>query len=82
MIAQLQASMKNQSAHMITEPEKTLSSNSDVFFTRDYTISSIDEGNKIYLDSGAGKFVVNKLNLLTNVTPSNKKSTLMEILLR
>ncbi|MBW0535009.1 hypothetical protein O181_074724 [Austropuccinia psidii MF-1] len=31
MIAKLQASMKTQSAHMITEPEKALSSDSNVF---------------------------------------------------
>ncbi|MBW0470027.1 hypothetical protein O181_009742 [Austropuccinia psidii MF-1] len=74
MIAKLQASMRNQSAHMIIEPEnKTLSSDSDVFVVQDSPVFSIDDGNKIYLDSGAGKSVVNRLNLLTNVTPVQQK---------
>ncbi|MBW0589444.1 hypothetical protein O181_129159, partial [Austropuccinia psidii MF-1] len=58
---------------MITEPEKALSSDSDVFVVQENAVFSIDEGNKIYLDSGAGKSVVNKLNLLTNITPVQQK---------
>ncbi|MBW0509436.1 hypothetical protein O181_049151 [Austropuccinia psidii MF-1] len=73
MIAKLQASMKTQSVHMITEPEKALSSGSDVFVIQEDTIFSIDEGNKIYLDSGAGKSVVNRLDILTNITPVQQK---------
>ncbi|MBW0540519.1 hypothetical protein O181_080234 [Austropuccinia psidii MF-1] len=74
MIAKLQASMRNQLAHMITEPEnKTLRSDSDVFVVQDSTIFSIYDSKKIYLDSGAGKSVVNRLDLLTNVTPVQKK---------
>ncbi|MBW0534763.1 hypothetical protein O181_074478 [Austropuccinia psidii MF-1] len=74
MIAKLQASMRNQSAHMITEPEnKTLSSDSNVFIVQDSTIFSINNSNKIYLDSGAGKSVVNRLDLLANMTPVQQK---------
>ncbi|MBW0473510.1 hypothetical protein O181_013225 [Austropuccinia psidii MF-1] len=58
---------------MITEPEKALSSDSDVFVVQENAVFSIDKGNKIYLDSGAGKSVVNKLNLLTNITPVQQK---------
>ncbi|MBW0493580.1 hypothetical protein O181_033295 [Austropuccinia psidii MF-1] len=73
MIAKLQASLTNQSAHMITELEKALSSDLDVFVIQEDSIFSIDKGNKIYLDSGAGKSVVNRLNLLTSVTPVQQK---------
>ncbi|MBW0478721.1 hypothetical protein O181_018436 [Austropuccinia psidii MF-1] len=73
MISKLQASMKNQSEHMITEPEKALSSDLDIFVIQKDTIFSIDKGNKIYLDSGEGKSVVNRLNLLTKITPVQQK---------
>ncbi|MBW0553965.1 hypothetical protein O181_093680 [Austropuccinia psidii MF-1] len=54
MIKKLQASMKPQSAHLATEKmNDTISSDSDTFIVKEEAIYSSDDGNKIYLDSGA-----------------------------
>ncbi|MBW0461712.1 hypothetical protein O181_001427 [Austropuccinia psidii MF-1] len=55
MIEKLQASMKPQSEHLATEKiNDTISSDSNAFIVQEEAIYSADDGNKIYLDSGAG----------------------------
>ncbi|MBW0554159.1 hypothetical protein O181_093874, partial [Austropuccinia psidii MF-1] len=71
MISRLQATINKQAVHLVNE-EKTVQNNSDsdTFMIQEDFIFSTDE-NKIYLDSGAGKLVVNDLSLLTNVMEIN-----------
>ncbi|MBW0542686.1 hypothetical protein O181_082401 [Austropuccinia psidii MF-1] len=67
MLEKLQASMKPQSAHLTTESNiKTVSSDSDAFMVKEDMIFTVNDSNKIYLDSGAGKSVVNNLRYLSN----------------
>ncbi|MBW0543292.1 hypothetical protein O181_083007 [Austropuccinia psidii MF-1] len=67
MIEKMQASMKPQSAHLATEKiNDTISSDSDAFIVKEEAIYSVDDGNKIYLDSGAGKSVFNHLKYLSD----------------
>ncbi|MBW0480305.1 hypothetical protein O181_020020 [Austropuccinia psidii MF-1] len=67
MIEKLQASMKPQSAHLATEKiNDTISSYSDAFIVEEEAIYSADDGNRSYLDSGAGKSVVNNMKYLSD----------------
>ncbi|MBW0477040.1 hypothetical protein O181_016755 [Austropuccinia psidii MF-1] len=71
MIARLQATINKQTVHLVTEDKKVqINSDSDTFMIQEDFILNTDE-NKIYLDSGAGKSVVNDLSLLTNVMEIN-----------
>ncbi|MBW0516786.1 hypothetical protein O181_056501 [Austropuccinia psidii MF-1] len=55
MLEKLQASMKPQSAHLTTESNiKTVSSDSNSFMVKEDMVFTVDNNNKIYLDSGAG----------------------------
>ncbi|MBW0573243.1 hypothetical protein O181_112958 [Austropuccinia psidii MF-1] len=71
MISRLQATINKQAVHLVNE-DKTVQNNSDsdTFMIQEDFIFSTDE-NKIYLDSGVGKLVVNDLSLLTNVMEIN-----------
>ncbi|MBW0553555.1 hypothetical protein O181_093270, partial [Austropuccinia psidii MF-1] len=72
MLEKLQASMKPQSAHLLTEPNaKTVSSDSDAFMIKEDMIFTVNDSNKIYLDLGASKSVVNNLRYLSNCTVIN-----------
>ncbi|MBW0520275.1 hypothetical protein O181_059990 [Austropuccinia psidii MF-1] len=72
MIEKLQASMKPQSAHLATEKiNDTISSDSDAFIVKEEAIYSSDDGNKIYLDSGEGKSVVNNMKYLSDPVAIN-----------
>ncbi|MBW0552207.1 hypothetical protein O181_091922 [Austropuccinia psidii MF-1] len=71
MISRLQATINKQALHLVTEDKKVqIHSDSDTFMIQEDFILNTDE-NKIYLDSGAGKLVLNDLSLLTNVMEIN-----------
>ncbi|MBW0537300.1 hypothetical protein O181_077015 [Austropuccinia psidii MF-1] len=72
MISRLQETINNQSVHLATEDNNAqINSDSNTFMIKEKDgILSTDE-SKIYLDSGAGKSVVNDLSLLTNVVKVN-----------
>ncbi|MBW0542121.1 hypothetical protein O181_081836 [Austropuccinia psidii MF-1] len=72
MLEKLQASMKPQSAHLTTESKiKTIISESDTLMVKEDMIFMVNYGNKIYLDSGVGQFVVNNVRYLSNCMAIN-----------
>ncbi|MBW0519744.1 hypothetical protein O181_059459 [Austropuccinia psidii MF-1] len=72
MLEKLQASMKPQSAHLTAESNiKSIISDSDAFMVKEDMIFMVNDGNKIYLDSGVGQFAVNNLRYLSNFMAIN-----------
>ncbi|MBW0533910.1 hypothetical protein O181_073625, partial [Austropuccinia psidii MF-1] len=63
---------ETKSSHLIAESNvKTVSSDSDAFMIKEDMIFTVNNSNKIYLDLGAGKLVVNNLRYLSNCLAIN-----------
>ncbi|MBW0536610.1 hypothetical protein O181_076325 [Austropuccinia psidii MF-1] len=77
--SKLELNAKNSNVNVITEahkekPEDFQHSDSDAYVTTDKVLT-LGSGvpNQIYLDSGAGRSVVNNLSFLTNITQVKKQ---------
>ncbi|MBW0538503.1 hypothetical protein O181_078218 [Austropuccinia psidii MF-1] len=79
IVAKLELTAKNTNFNVVAEHSKDLSgdtqqSDSDAYVVKDQVLSiGSGESDKIYLDSGAGRSVVNNLEYLTKVFKVNRK---------